>query len=144
MAKTVERACDYCGELFMPRDGRNKYCSEECRYQVKKMQIKLNNKRAYDLLKKEQIKKRCSICKKTFITSRSDVVTCSPYCQKIRTAENRKERERLKKEEEARLAALPKPKSIAEINAEARAMGMNYGAYVAYMERKEKEKKNAI
>ena len=144
MAKLEERACQYCGEFFVPRDGRNKYCSEACRYEVKKLQVKMNNHKAYLPLKKEQTKKRCLICKKTFITNRSDVVTCSPYCQRQRTIENRRERARLKKEEEARKAALPKPKSIAEINAEARAMGMNYGAYVAYMERQGKEKKNVI
>ena len=141
MAKLEERVCQYCGEFFMPSSGRSKYCGDACRYEVKKIQVRMNHRKSYIPLKKEKSKKRCLVCKKTFITNRSDVVTCSPYCQKQRVIENRRERARLKKEEEARKAALPKPKTIAEINAEARAMGMNYGAYVSYLERQGKEKK---
>lgn len=144
MAELEKTACKHCGKFFTPRDKRNKYCSDGCRYEVKKMQIKMNNKLAYEKLKKEQIKKRCVICRKTFITCRSNVVTCSPYCQNIRTTEQRRERSRLKKEEKKRLAALPKPKTLSEIEAEARAMGMHYGAYVAHLERQRKEQRNVI
>ena len=144
MAEIEEIACQHCGNFFMPRDKRNKYCSDGCRYEVKKAQIKMNNKRAYEKLKKAKMKKRCLVCNKTFITCRSDIVTCSPFCQRQRTSEQRRERARLKKEEEMRLAALPKPKTLSQIESEARAMGMHYGAYVAHLERQRKEQKNVI
>ena len=142
MAVLEEKICKQCGKFYMPTHWSNKFCSEECRYTAKKIKIKENNKKAYEKLKKPMLQKKCLVCKKKFKTVRSDVVTCSPFCQKIRRQEQRVERKRLKMDEEKRLAALPKPKTLSEIEAEARAMGMHYGEYVAYMERK--EKKNVV
>jgi predicted nucleic acid-binding Zn ribbon protein len=142
MAKIEEKICKHCGEFYMPTHWNNKFCSVECRDNARKIQIKENNKKSNEKIKKVQIQKRCLVCHHKFKTVRSDVVTCSPFCQKIRRQEQRREYDRLKKEEEKRLAALPKPKTLSQIEAEARAMGMHYGEYVAYIERK--EKKNVV
>ena len=142
MAKLEERKCQRCGKVYMPTHWSSKFCGEECRYEHKKEQIKLNNKKAYEKFKKEQIKKRCVICRKTFKTVRSDVVTCSPYCQEIRHKEymkkyNKNKRDETKKKKE-------KTMSIAEFDREARKMGMSYGQYDLYLRLHGKEKKSVI
>ncbi len=144
MAKLEERICKHCGKFYMPTHQSNKYCSEECRYTAKKIKIKENNKKAYAKMKKPTLQKKCLVCRKKFKTVRSDVVTCSPFCQKIRRQEQRKEREQIKKEEEKRKANQPKPMSIAEFDREARKMGMTYGQYDLYLRMHGKEQRNVI
>ncbi|MCI6110991.1 MAG: recombination protein NinG, partial [Prevotella sp.] len=40
------RKCEFCGKTFVPRSGMQKYCSEECQAEAKR----LRKKRQQDLI----------------------------------------------------------------------------------------------
>jgi hypothetical protein len=144
MAEMEEIICKHCGKLYKPTHRNYKYCGEECSYSAKKIQIKENNKRARENKKVQAIEKRCLVCHHKFSTNRSDVVTCSPYCQRIRTIEQQKKYREIKKEKEKKKAKQQKPLSIAEFDRKAREMGMTYGQYDLYLRMHGKEQKDVV
>lgn len=143
MAKLEERICEQCGAVYMPTHHSNKYCSEECRYEAKKNRIKRNNRKAYEKVKKKEEWKRCLVCRTRFKTVRSDVVTCSPYCQSIRKREQQKGYRQTRKEERKKKKNQQKPMSIAEFDRRAREMGLSYGHYELHL-RREEQKRNVV
>jgi predicted nucleic acid-binding Zn ribbon protein len=78
----------------------------------------------------------CRICGKWFDATSKNNTLCSAECREIAKTErsrisrrNRNQRKKLKKTNNA--------KKIIDLNAEAKAMGMSYGKYVAYLSMKE-------
>lgn len=72
--------------------------------------------------------KKCAICKKYFITTKSRVVCCSPECQKQRDKELQRE---MRKKHVSQKEPRRKGKTLEELAAEAMAAGVTYGQYVA-------------
>ena len=140
MAVIEEKICKWCSKSFTPEHWSSVYCSEECHTAARQKQIKENNKRAYEKNKIKAVTKRCLVCHHRFSTNRSDIVTCSPYCQEIRRKEQQKAYRQNKRVE----AKKKKPVSIAEFNRRAREMGMTYGEYELHLRLHGKEQKNVI
>lgn len=74
------KECVVCGTPFLAKDGRNKFCSEECkalRYKQKKQEW--IDRRA----KGKRLEKICVICGKPFKPSQNSLqMACSVECQK--------------------------------------------------------------
>lgn len=79
--------------------------------------------------------KHCKVCGKEFIPTSYKNICCSRKCLEMhRAAERKNRREARKKRTNA--------EKIRDINLEAKAHGMSYGKYVAYLEmQKNKEEK---
>lgn len=135
MAKLEPIECKQCGKIFVPTHWNSKMCSEECRVIARKISADKGNAKAREIRKVNPIQKRCLVCHHKFKTNRSDVVTCSPHCQRIRNLEKMKEYA-----EKQRIEKKQKPMSIDEFNRKAREMGMSYGQYDAYLRMHGKEK----
>ena len=138
MAVMKELNCTHCGKLFMQTHFNQRVCSDECRAAARKISVDKSNAK----MKANNIQKRCIVCRTRFRTNRSDVVACSPYCQRVRTQQLQKEYHRIRREEAKRKEAA-RPATLAEFNAAARAAGMTYGQYELYL-RKEEQKRNAV
>lgn len=139
MAKIELTECKHCGRLFVPEHYNIRLCSEECRAAARKISVDRSNAKAREAKKVNPIQKRCLVCHHKFRTNRSDVVTCSPHCQRIRNLEKMKEYA-----EKQRIEKKQKPMSIAEFNRKAREMGMSYGQYDLYLRMHGKEKQNVL
>lgn len=131
------KQCKYCGNDFEVDESnqyekRKEYCSDICRSRARHKRKK-DGPAGYE--------KICQECGKAYIAKRCDSVTCSPECNternKRRVRENgafyraKYRAERMLQKEK------PKPKkhdSIEEVQAKARAMGLSYGRYIAYMQ----------
>ena len=85
------KECVVCGTPFLAKDGRNKFCSEECkalRYKQKKKEWVVRNIG-------ERKEKLCIICGKPFIpTQSSKQVTCGAECSRRNRLNNQREREK--------------------------------------------------
>ena len=143
MAGIDARTCAWCGGLFIPTHWRSKYCCEECRIEGRQEAVRKANQKNNAKVKKQANKKKCLICKKVFSTPRSDIVTCSPYCQKVRTDELQKEYRKIRREELKKKKAC-KPLTLAEFDRKAKEMGMSYGHYQLYLRTQGKEQKNVV
>lgn len=77
----------------------------------------------------------CKICGKLFTATSKNNTLCSSECREISRVElariSKRERQRRKK------MKTNNAKKIIDMNAEAKALGMSYGRYVAYMSMKE-------
>ena len=74
--------CEWCGREFEPLIKNGKYCSPECRYEVSKVQMRLNSKLKRDA--ERRLKTRyCAICgaKIDYETGRKKY--CSDKCYEI-------------------------------------------------------------
>lgn len=129
-----ERECATCGKVFMPKLSINVCCSEECqRERALKISREYNRKKVKNTL---HIFK-CAVCGNAFETVKPNRKTCSADCKKIyekREAKERQKRHYEKKKQETKKRK--KVKSLAEFNAEARAMGMTYGEYSEYLRKR--------
>ena len=147
MANLEEKICVECGEFFMPTRSKCKYCSDECRMDAHRKQVDKNNKRIHEKIKVKPKTKSCAVCKKKFQTNRSDVVTCSPQCQRTRTLEKHKVYNQMRRDEakEAKkIKEVSKQLTIAEFDRKAREMGMSYGHYELYLRMQARGKRNAV
>lgn len=97
---------------------------------------------------KIELQKICMVCGKPFIGKNVSAKLCSVECKKIRARQCEIARKSLEKEG-GKKAPIPKlkfkkPKSLAQVNREAREKGMTYGQYVAWLhcqkEREERER----
>ena len=106
--------CKECGKSFETRNRQQVLCSAECRILHKK---KYKRELAVKLKKEIRI---CKVCGNEFIPVRNNARTCSDICKC-----KYKEKKKIEKTgiEPAWM-----------IDRKARAMGMSYGKYVAYME----------
>lgn len=125
-----EQICIVCGNKFKPKRSDQITCGGECskRHNV---DINLDKIRAYKQARKKPLEpKKCIICNKVFMpTSHKQKLCGSPECKRLRTREL--DNIKVKKK------YVPKPKTgptLAELAAEARAHGMNYGEYIATIE----------
>ena len=112
--------CANCGIDFQSKSKTRpqKYCSDECRKQVKKIRQRKYDIKSGVCLDHGLLTKQCPICGKTFETYRSTKVTCSDKCRKIRG----RNRRRTKEEERARyVKSHPGAKTMDQIQAEAMA-----------------------
>lgn len=153
MSEIKPKKCKMCGKVFIPETYRHRMCSYECRAIAHKIAMdkmykkQLEKKRAEA---KAQLKpKECPTCGKEFIPRNGRQVCCDAVCQKIRNNQSIKSWYQEYKQEmqtgvkKEKKKEKPKPISLAEFNAQARAMGMSYGEYDLYLRRKE-QKKNVI
>ena len=131
------KQCRHCGSDFEVDEKnqyqrKREYCSELCGSREREKRKKIGPVR---------IEKTCQECGKAYIAKRFDSVTCSPECNSERTKRIVRENgakyrakyraERMLQKEKS------KPKkhdSIEEVQAKARAMGLSYGRYIAYMQ----------
>ena len=131
------KQCRHCGGDFEIsennfREKKKEYCSDKCRNRAREVRKKSGPK---------QYEKVCQECGKEYMGKRYDSVTCSAECNNERNKRRVRENgafyrakyraERMLQKEK------PKPKkhdSIEEVQAKARAMGLSYGRYIAYMQ----------
>jgi hypothetical protein len=129
------RECSECGRPFISNVASKLTCSKECSDIRRKKYNDEKNAKAREATKIRNGTRICVTCGKEFAPSHSIKVCCSPECQKERGRQMAKEAWRSTKQTRAK-----KPKStekqIIDINAKAKAMGMTYGQYVAYIEGK--------
>jgi len=86
----LEKPCNFCKKIFIPTRRNRRFCSSDCR-----LSHNLKNKikdlktysRDYYLSKKDNnftksipLKKSCNLCKKEFITTKSNKKFCSSSC----------------------------------------------------------------
>lgn len=88
----IQKQCIVCGSFFFAKDGRNKFCSDECkaiRYRQKKQEWM--DRRAEG---KRQVK-TCVICGKPFKPKQSSIqITCSEECSRINRLNHQQERDK--------------------------------------------------
>ena len=131
------KQCRHCGGNFEvdasnQHERRMEYCSQRCRNRAHKERKKLGP---------VEFDKICLECGKAYKAKRCDSVTCSPECNTERNKRRSREQGAVYREkmraERLMLKAQPKPKpieTIDEIQAKAKAMGMSYGKYLAYVQ----------
>lgn len=120
-------ACKHCNKMFVPKNNFQKYCSGECYYAEAKY-------RQTESYKKLDIPEReCVVCGRKFTPLyRQKTIFCTDVCKRKRQLEQQKEsRERAKTNA---LETKKRMSSLAEINQQARALGISYGQYVLYLE----------
>lgn len=89
------KECVVCGTPFLAKDGRNKFCSEEC----KALRYKQKHKEWVVRNIGERKEKLCIICGKPFIpTQSSNQVTCGAECSRINRKQHEAERDKKKRE----------------------------------------------
>lgn len=152
MGEIKPKKCKMCGKVFIPETYRHRMCSYECRAMAHKIAVDRTNKKTLERRKAEaraQLKpKECPTCGKEFMPRNGRQVCCDAVCQRIRNNQSIKSwYQEYKQEMETGVKKKvekkkPKPVSLAEFNAQARAMGMTYGQYEQYLRRK--ESKNAV
>lgn len=85
------KECVVCGTPFLAKDGRNKFCSDECkaiRYRQKKKEWVARNIG-------ERKEKICIICGKPFIPKQSSIqITCSEECSRRNRLNHQQERDK--------------------------------------------------
>lgn len=138
------KQCRICGRIFEPFPSNRQLCSDGCVAES----IRRNSKKQQET-KKQRNRERlgiriCLECGKEFAPRSGTQVCCGPVCQDTRTkvlARNWKDMQREKEQaEKAAKKKRKKAETLAEINAKARAAGMTYGKYMAYIGcRKEQE-----
>lgn len=88
----IQKQCIVCGSFFFAKDGRNKFCSDECkaiRYRQKKQEWM--DRRAEG---KRQVK-TCVICGRPFKPKQSSIqITCSEECSRINRLNHQQERDK--------------------------------------------------
>lgn len=112
--RTRINKCVICGAEFQTTSASSKYCSRECRMRARKPNWTAQSRwgHSYDHI--------CKWCGKPYVSGSPNGDYCTPSCKvKAYKAVHPKENK-------------PKQKSLAEIVAEADAMGMSYGQYVAH------------
>lgn len=72
------RICEYCGNEFIPKQERSKYCSRECQI------------RGFHQSRPKGATKKCEYCGKEFFTEHRGTKYCSPSCRRKTAAEQRK------------------------------------------------------
>lgn len=76
----------------------------------------------------------CRQCGKMFEATKQGMLYCGPDCKAVAASERDKRNYYKNKELKNRPRVRTKKKTLAELEAEARAAGMHYGAYVAMLE----------
>lgn len=135
----MQHICTICGKLFEGRADRL-YCSQKCKDEAQK--AKKREKRAAE---KQYQKRLCIICGAEYIPTTGAQLCCSPKCSFIlkrqrsakyeRIKAQRLEAERKEQEQRSRRGASTMD-DLARIAREAAEHHMNYGEYVALMERR--------
>ncbi|WP_406532495.1 hypothetical protein [Methanobrevibacter sp.] len=71
--------CNYCGEEFVQTHGNQKYCSDHCRLEAKKLldQQYYTQKQENE----EPLIAECEYCHEVFIKTHGNQKYCSPDCQ---------------------------------------------------------------
>ena len=123
MKEKTKLICPMCKKEFVPFQSAQKYCCVECREAYyANLRKKANATEKYE----------CACCGTIFESDRRKKY-CSVKCQRRGKGSNR--RTSKKSNFFARISVPKKKKngklSLAEINARARAEGLNYGQYVA-------------
>lgn len=74
--------CKFCGKEFVKQHNSQKYCSEECSHEAKKLQDAVNSKKTYTRKKKNkrEIRATCEYCGKQFIKHHGNQKYCSKTC----------------------------------------------------------------
>lgn len=127
MSATKEKKkCLYCGEMFIPKTKRSRFCSKKCE----------SHFYCYERARKNhtvQIGSMiiCPVCGKEFAKRSGSNRYCSEACNREATRKKQKERrerhlEEKRQQEEAKRCA----KSISEIAMEAEQLGLSYGQLV--------------
>ncbi|MBR5584096.1 MAG: hypothetical protein IKW21_06170 [Lachnospiraceae bacterium] len=128
------KTCVECGKVFITNKGNRLTCSKECAALRVKLYTETKYAKARAATRERIGTKICLICGKEFSPNQPAKVCCSPECQRERDRErvrasNKSIQQRNKKIKSSE-------KQINDINAKAKAMGMTYGQYVAYIEGK--------
>ena len=124
------RVCCICGKQFESRVANKMTCSQECAEKKRRQYIDNLNAKAREATKERLGTKQCAVCGKEFAPNHPAKMCCSPMCQRER------DKEMARKHWNKHKKPVDKAKAINDINAKAKAMGMTYGQYVAYMEGK--------
>ena len=107
------KKCDKCGKEFETFNAKKRWCSGSCaQFAWRKAQPK-----------KTEIK-TCPTCTKEFQVTNEHKKYCSSECKEAKKLKIETREDKVKKTH----------KSISEMAAEARALGMSYGEYVRYIE----------
>ncbi len=135
VCRTVNKACEYCGNPFWvdefdKNEVRRLYCSDFCRSEAWREKAKERirvGKRTYNV--------GCEICGKIFLTNRSTNKTCSPECHhqrelRLKREQSRKRREDIKNGIIKRPEKQKKVETLTEVQRKAQAAGMTYGKYM--------------
>ena len=101
----ITKECARCGNQFQTNRNAKKFCSQQCRI-------------AYTYYGKKQTEWECASCGKMFYSERKRKY-CKPDCY----------RENYHRPTSDRKVSKPK-RSLAEINAAAKAEGLSYGQYM--------------
>lgn len=74
--------CKFCGKEFTRKSNSQKYCSDKCKSEAKKLQDKQNSKNRYMNLKKNApvLTGKCGCCGKEFIKRHGNQKYCSKKC----------------------------------------------------------------
>lgn len=74
--------CKFCGKEFTKKSNSQKYCSDRCKSEAKKLQDKQNSKNRYRKLKKKApvLTGKCGCCGKEFIKRHGNQKYCSKKC----------------------------------------------------------------
>ena len=85
--------CKFCGKSFVKKSNSQKYCSESCKREAKKLQDSHNSHQAYTQKKQEKpkITATCEYCGKPFIKSHGNQKYCSKTCSNNRRLEQNAE-----------------------------------------------------
>lgn len=81
--------CKFCGKLFEKTSNSQKYCSESCKNEAKKLQDSANSHKTYIRNKslKPQIPSTCEYCGKQFIKTHGNQKYCSKTCSENKNRE---------------------------------------------------------
>ena len=129
------RECCICGMKFATKVSNKITCSKKCSEKRRRQYMDELNAKAREATRVRLGTKICATCGKEFAPNHPAKVCCSPGCQKERD----RELTRLywnKKNSPVENKPVDKAQAIIDINTKAKAMGMTYGQYVAYVEGK--------
>ena len=127
------RECCICGIQFATKVSNKITCSQKCAEKRRRQYMDELNARAREATRERLGTKICAICGKEFAPNHPAKICCSPGCQKERDRELVRSNGYAKK---TKFQQVDKAQAINDINAKAKAMGMTYGQYVAYIEGK--------
>lgn len=131
----ADKKCIICGKSLAMKHGLRVVCSAECK-KIRDRQTSMAWQREHRKPRKE-FEFVCAICGNTFITNKPNKKTCSAECKKIYSKKAQKEAEERHRQKQKEMLEeqknKPKKKSLAGFNEEARAIGMTYGQYDAYL-----------
>lgn len=116
-------------------------CGAECK-KIRDKQTTMAWQREHKQKQKKLYELTCAVCGKTMVTNKPNKKACSDECKKIYSKKAQKEADERHKQKQKEMLEeqknKPKAHGLARFNEEARAMGMTYGQYDAYLRLKGK------